>query len=65
MVGFFLSLPVLFAQKKTPSTMGNMLVTEVFSFTKNGLIYGLEDRPPLNDILFEEEASGRYAELLV
>lgn len=35
MVGFLLNVPVLFAKKKTPSTMENMLVTEVFSFTKN------------------------------
>ena len=35
MVGFYLNVPVLFAKKKTPSTMENMLVTEVFSFTKN------------------------------
>lgn len=35
MVGDFLNVPVLFAKKKTPSTMENMLVTEVFSFTKN------------------------------
>lgn len=35
MVGDYLNVPVLFAKKKTPSTMDNMLVTEVFSFTKN------------------------------
>ena len=35
MVGFYLDVPVLFAKKKTPSTMENMLVTEVYSFTKN------------------------------
>lgn len=35
MVGDCLNVPVLFAKKKTPSTMENMLVTEVFSFTKN------------------------------
>ena len=34
MVGAILKVPVLFAKKKTPSTMQNMLVTEVFSFTK-------------------------------
>ncbi len=34
-VGYFLNVPVLFAKKKTPSTMENMLVTEVYSFTKN------------------------------
>ena len=34
MVGYLLELPVVFAKKKQPSTMENMLVTEVFSFTK-------------------------------
>ena len=34
-VGDYLNVPVLFAKKKMPSTMENMLVTEVFSFTKN------------------------------
>ena len=35
MVGFLLNVPVVFAKKKKPSTMDNMSVTEVFSFTKN------------------------------
>ena len=35
MVGYLLELPVVFANKQKPSTMENMLVTEVFSFTKN------------------------------
>ena len=35
MVGFLLNVPVVFAKKKKPSTMDNMLTTEVFSFTKN------------------------------
>jgi xanthine phosphoribosyltransferase len=35
MVGYLLELPVVFAKKRKPSTMENMLVTEVFSFTKN------------------------------
>ena len=35
MVGDYLNVPVLFAKKKVPSTMENMLVTEVFSFTKS------------------------------
>lgn len=34
MVGYLLELPVVFAKKKTPSTMQHMLCTEVFSFTK-------------------------------
>jgi xanthine phosphoribosyltransferase len=35
MVGYLMKLPVVFAKKNKPSTMENMLVTEVFSFTKN------------------------------
>ena len=35
MVGYLLELPVVFAKKKVPSTMENMLITEIFSFTKN------------------------------
>lgn len=34
MVGYLLGIPVVFAKKKKPSTMQNMLVTEVYSFTK-------------------------------
>ena len=34
LVGALLHVPVLFAKKKKPSTMQNMLTTEVFSFTK-------------------------------
>ena len=35
MVGYLLELPVVFAKKKKPSTMDNMLITTVYSFTKN------------------------------
>lgn len=35
MVGYLLEVPVVFAKKKKPSTMENMLVTTVYSFTKN------------------------------
>lgn len=34
MMGFLMNLPVVFAKKKKPSTMGNMLATKVTSFTK-------------------------------
>ena len=34
MVGYLLELPVVFAKKKTPSTMEHMLKTTVCSFTK-------------------------------
>ena len=35
LVGYLLELPVVFAKKRKPSTMNDMFVTEVFSFTKN------------------------------
>ena len=35
MVGYLLELPVVFAKKKVPSTMENMLTTSVYSFTKD------------------------------
>ena len=35
MVGYIMGVHVVFAKKNKPSTMENMLVTEVFSFTKN------------------------------
>ena len=34
MVGFLMDLPVVFAKKKQPKTMENMLSTRVYSFTK-------------------------------
>ena len=34
MVGYLMKLPVVFAKKKKPSTMENMLSTTVYSFTK-------------------------------
>ena len=35
MTGYLMKLPVVFAKKKKPSTMDNMLATTVYSFTKN------------------------------
>lgn len=35
MLGYILNKPIVFAKKKKPSTMDNMYVTEVYSFTKN------------------------------
>ncbi len=34
MVGYLLEVPVVFAKKKKPGTLENMLVTSVYSFTK-------------------------------
>ena len=39
MVGYLLELPVVFAKKKKPSTMDNMLITSVYSFTKQRSTY--------------------------
>ena len=35
LVGYILNKPVLFVKKSVPSTMSDMICTEVFSFTKN------------------------------
>lgn len=35
LVGYILNKPVLFIKKSVPSTMSDMICTEVFSFTKN------------------------------
>lgn len=35
MTGYIMGKPVLFAKKKKPSTMENMIASSVFSFTKN------------------------------
>ena len=35
MVGYLLEVPVVFAKKKVPVTMENMLATKVYSFTKD------------------------------
>ena len=35
LVGYLLELPVVFAKKKVPSTMENMLATKIYSFTKD------------------------------
>ena len=35
MTGYFMKLPVVFAKKKSPKTMENLIMTKVRSFTKN------------------------------
>ena len=70
MVGAIMNVPVLFAKKKRPSTMQNMLATEVFSFTKgrtytvcvSGDYIGNEDR-----ILFIDDflANGNAAKGII
>ena len=66
MVGDYLNVPVLFAKKKVPSTMENMLVTEVFSFTKNRSYSVCVSRDYLNEddrVLFIDDflANGNAA----
>lgn len=58
MVGYLLELPVVFAKKRKPSTMENMLQTEVFSFTKNQVytIYVSKDYlQPGDNVLFIDD----------
>lgn len=49
MVGLLLDVPVVFAKKKKPSTMANMLATTVFSFTKQRNYDVVVSREYLND----------------
>lgn len=58
MLGFLLDLPVVFAKKKKPSTMGDMLSTEVHSFTKQReytIIVSREYLRPEDRILFVDD----------
>ena len=58
MVGYLLNLPVVFAKKKQPSTMSDVWVTEVFSFTKQHtctLCVGREFLQPDDKVLFVDD----------
>ena len=50
MMGFLLDLPVVFAKKKKPSTMADMLSSTVFSFTKQR-----EYLTPADKVLFVDD----------
>ncbi len=58
MMGFLLDLPVVFAKKKKPSTMGDMLSTTVFSFTKQReyhMVISREYLQPTDKVLFIDD----------
>lgn len=58
MMGFLLDLPVVFAKKKKPSTMGDMLSTTVFSFTKQReyhVVISKEFLTPQDKVLFIDD----------
>lgn len=57
-MGLLLDLPVVFAKKKKPSTMGNMLSTTVFSFTKQreyNVIISKDYLTPNDKVLFIDD----------
>ena len=58
MMGFLLDLPVVFGKKKKPSTMGDMLSTTVFSFTKQReytVVISKEYLTPDDKVLFVDD----------
>ncbi len=58
MMGFLLDLPVVFAKKKVPSTMTNMLSAPVFSFTKQRkyhICISKEYLTPKDKVLFVDD----------
>lgn len=58
MMGFLLDLPVVFAKKKKPSTMDNMLSTTVFSFTKQreyNVVISKDYLTPQDKVLFVDD----------
>lgn len=58
MMGFLLDLPVVFAKKKKPSTMGDKLQTKVFSFTKQreyNVVISKEYLTPKDRVLFIDD----------
>ena len=58
MMGFLLDLPVVFAKKKKPSTMENMLSTRVFSFTKQReyhVVISKDYLTPKDKVLFVDD----------
>ncbi|MGL5681783.1 MAG: xanthine phosphoribosyltransferase [Marinifilaceae bacterium] len=70
MVGYLLELPVVFAKKKQPKTMENMLVTKVHSFTKDREYSVCLSRDFLNEndrVLFVDDflANGNAAQGII
>mgnify|MGYP002725099766 FL=1 len=61
MMGFLLDLPVVFAKKKKPSTMDNMLSTTVTSFTKKReytVVISKDYLTPNDKVLFIDDFLG-------
>lgn len=58
MVGYLLELPVVFVKKSVPSTMENMLISKVFSFTKQteySVCVSKEFLQPSDKVLFIDD----------
>ncbi|MGL4584643.1 MAG: xanthine phosphoribosyltransferase [Flavobacterium sp.] len=58
MTGYLLNLPVVFAKKKMPSTMENMLYTQIHSFTKNrtyDVVISSDFLQPTDNVLFVDD----------
>ncbi|MTG99355.1 MULTISPECIES: xanthine phosphoribosyltransferase [Myroides] len=58
MTGYLLNLPVVFAKKKKPSTMDNMLHTQIHSFTKDrtyDVVISNDFLLPTDNVLFVDD----------
>ncbi|WP_121964006.1 xanthine phosphoribosyltransferase [Myroides sp. N17-2] len=58
MTGYLLNLPVVFAKKKMPSTMENMLHTQIHSFTKDrtyDVVISSDFLQPTDNVLFVDD----------
>ncbi len=58
MTGYLLNLPVVFAKKKAPSTIENVLHTQVHSFTKNrtyDVVISSDFLTPEDNVLFVDD----------
>lgn len=69
-VGLLLDLPVVFAKKKVPSTMDNMLSTSIFSFTKQksyNVVVSKDFLHPGDKVLFIDDflANGNAAKGII
>jgi xanthine phosphoribosyltransferase len=69
-VGLLLDLPVVFAKKKVPSTMDNMLSTSIFSFTKQksyNVVVSKDFLRPGDKVLFIDDflANGNAAKGII
>ena len=58
MLGLLMDLPVVFAKKKKPSTMDNILTTNIFSFTKQReyqVVISKDYLTPADKVLFVDD----------